>query len=53
MKDLGIGCHFDEYQNTSFLIYEHEYGLFIQDERLNSKFNEKIKNIFLIRFFLR
>jgi hypothetical protein len=35
--DLGIGCNFDENERTSYLIYEHEYGLFIQDERLNSK----------------
>jgi hypothetical protein len=35
--DLGIGCNFDENERTSSFIYEYEYGLFIQDEKLNSK----------------
>jgi hypothetical protein len=35
--DIGIGCNFDENERTSYLIYDHEYGLFIVDERLNSR----------------
>jgi hypothetical protein len=35
--DLGISCNIYENERTSYLIYEHEYALFIQDEKLNSK----------------
>ncbi len=43
MKDLGIGCNFDEIERTSFLMYDPEFGLFL--------LNESNATFFLLLYF--
>lgn len=47
--DLGIGCNFDENERTNFLVYDHQTGLFLQDERLNNKNQTTEEKISLVK----